>query len=201
MRIARLALITAFALVASPLIAGDVSQGAIQGKVDCGKHCDKVMVYLEDVDGSFTGEGVTRDFDQKGKVFLPHILPIVKGTTVRMKNSDPFLHNVHAYAGKRGLFNLGMPPNSRVIERTFEESGNHTILCDVHPEMAAYIVVLDNPFFSTVEPDGTFEIGDVPLGSHTVVLYHPARKKQMKQVVEVEGQPVQVEFLSGKKGK
>ena len=193
----RLILIAALTLGASPLIAIDL-QGVIRGKVNCGKRCEKIMVYLEHVQGAFTGEGEVRELDQRDKVFLPHVLPIVKGAGVRLRNSDPFLHNVHAYAGKRGLFNLAMPAKSDPIERRFDQTGTHEIVCDVHPEMSAYIVVLDNPFFSTVKPDGTFEITGVPIGSYTVVLYHPQRDKRIKQEVDLSDGSAKVEFLAKK---
>ena len=189
----KLLIVAVALLVTTPLVAIDL-QGVIQGKVNCGKRCGKIMVYLQEADGTFSGDGTVQAFDQKNKVFLPHILPIVKGTTVRMLNSDPFLHNVHAYAGKRGLFNLAMPANSAPIERTLDETGNYPILCDVHPEMSAYIVVLDNPFFTTVSPDGTFEINGVPPGTYTAVLYHPGREKRIEQVVQVGEGTAYVEF-------
>lgn len=198
MRIARkLALITLSTLVAAPLLA--LPEGVVQGTVDCGKRCHKILVYLDGVEGSFNGDNVVVSFDQEGKVFVPHILPIVKGTTVRIFNSDPFLHNVHAYDGKLGLFNLGIPPKANAVDKVFKQTGSYTILCDVHPEMSAYIVVLDNPFFSTLNPDGTFEIAGVPPGNYTAVLYHPERDKQVKQVIEVGEAPTRVEFLAAKK--
>ena len=198
MRIARrLVPIALTALVAAPLVAGE---GVVQGKVSCGKRCDQIMVYLEGVEGSFNGDSAVAVFDQKNKVFIPHILPIVKGTTVRILNSDPFLHNVHAYAGKEGtLFNIGLPPNAAPNEWVFKKTGTHSILCDVHPEMSAFIVVLDNPFFSTVNADGSFEIGGVPPGSYTAVLYHPERNKQNKKAIEVGDEPTKVEFFAAKK--
>lgn len=197
MRPARtLALIVLSVLVAMPLVA---DEGVIRGNVDCGKRCDKIMVYLEGVDGTFNGGSAEATFDQKNKVFIPHILPIVKGTKVSILNSDPFLHNVHAYLGKGSVFNIGLPANASPNEWVFRETGTHTILCDVHPEMSAYIVVLDNPFFSTVKPDGSFEIGGVPAGGYTAVLYHPERDQKMKQSIEVGTGPVDVAFQTKKR--
>ena len=138
-------------------------------------------------------------FDQKNKVFEPHILPIVKGTTVRILNSDPFLHNVHAFAEKGSLFNLGLPAGAGHKDWTFKKTGRHKILCDVHPEMSAYVVVLDHPFFSTVNPDGTFEIDGVPPGTYTAVLYHPERDRQSKKAIEVGEAPTRLEFVTARK--
>ncbi|MEE8367329.1 MAG: hypothetical protein V3S30_03345, partial [Thermoanaerobaculia bacterium] len=122
-------------------------------------------------------EGMKAVFDQKNKVFVPHLLPIVRGTTVDIKNSDPFLHNVRIYAGKNTLLNQALPFQGQVVPHVFEETGTYAVRCDAHPEMSAYIVVLENPFFSTVNEDGSYEIAGVPAGSYSLVTQNLKKKK------------------------
>ncbi len=131
------------------------------------------------------------EMDQKGMVFIPHVLPVVTGTTVRYLNSDPLPHNVFSPQGK---YNLGTWPQGKTRSYTYDKPGVYTQLCRVHPEMEAFVVVLDTPYFATTDEEGRFEITDVPAGTYTLVAWSK-RLKQGEQAVTVGGsQPVSVEL-------
>ncbi len=180
----------ALVLVASsPSRAGD-----IQGNAGCGNRCSDYVLYVESAPGDHTGEDTVANFDQENKVFVPHVLPIVKGTTVRIGNSDPFLHNVHIYLGKETIFNFALPFQGQTIDEVFEEEGNYLVLCDAHPEMSAFIVVLGHPFFAQPDETGGFEILGLAPGSYTLIRYDAENEKStQKQVIVGEG-PVEVSF-------
>ncbi len=182
------------ALLAAPA-AGDTDRGAVlKGTANCDGRCDSVVVYLEGgPSGRADGEVVL--FDQKDKVFSPHVLPILQGATVRLLNSDPFLHNVHAYqAKKKTFFNLALPFQGMAIDQVFAEPGVYTILCDAHPEMSAFIVVLENALFATPNEDGSYEIDGVPPGSYTLVRYDADKNKTVRKAVSVGSTGVTVDF-------
>lgn len=174
-----LILIAVLALITAPVAAGVVA-----GKADCGGGCDEVVVYLEGAPKA-SGEGASAVFDQKDKVFIPHVLPVLKGTTVEIKNGDPFLHNVHVYRGKDTVLNLALPFQGQTIPHTFTDTGTYAVGCDAHPEMSAFIVVLDNPFFATLAADGAYEIADVPAGSYTLVVQDLKNDKAVRSEVVV----------------
>ena len=154
----------ALVLLAAPALAGN-----LVGTADCNGDCGSTVVYVE---GAPTrdGAGTTVDFDQKDKVFVPHVLPVLLGATVNIMNGDPFLHNVHLYSGKETVLNIALPFQGQVIQHTFTETGTYEALCDAHPEMSAYIVVLDNPYFTTPDDNGAYEIAGLPAGDYTVVV-------------------------------
>lgn len=179
-----------FGVVAAPA----VEAGTITGKVPCGRKCANYVVYVKKVPGSFSGAGEVADFDQQNRVFLPHVLPILKGTTVRLKNSDPFLHNVHAYKGKETFFNVALPFIGQTLDQEFADPGNYLILCDAHSEMSAFIVVLDNPYFASADENGAFEIADVPAGSYTLVSLDAENDKGAEKQVTVGDGAAQVDF-------
>ncbi|MBI4266323.1 MAG: carboxypeptidase regulatory-like domain-containing protein [Acidobacteria bacterium] len=122
------------------------------------------------------------EMDQKGMVFLPFVLPVVTGTTVKFLNSDPLPHNVFSPEGK---YNLGTWPQGDTREYTYKKPGVYTQLCRVHTEMVAYVVVLDTPYFATTNASGQFEIKDVPAGTYTLVGWGE-RLKKFEQSVTVE---------------
>ena len=122
------------------------------------------------------------DMDQEGMEFLPHVLPVVKGTTVRFLNNDPVRHNVFSPEGR---YNLGNWPRGEIRDYTFDTGGVYTQLCRRHDEMEAFVVVLDTPYFSTTDPTGEFEITNVPPGEYTLVAWSETLE-MAKQIVTVE---------------
>ncbi len=169
------------ALLAMPVLGGTVT-----GSADCGGKCDSFVVYLEGGPAKAgTGEEAVV-FDQKDKVFIPHVLPVVKGTTVNIKNGDPFLHNVHVYRGKDTVLNIALPFQGQVIPHRFEEAGRYDVGCDAHPEMSATIVVLENPYFAKPAPDGSYEIADVPAGKYTLVVHDLEEDKAARSPIVVD---------------
>ncbi len=168
----------AWALVMPLLPSARMRAGDIEGTLGVAKP-DQALVYLELVPGSFPGEKVK--LDQQNKVFFPYVLPVVKGTTVEFHNSDNLQHNVFGVGGDE--FNLGNWTKGIVREHTFTKLGEVTILCNVHPEMEAYILVLQNPYFARPDSTGKFRIADVPPGEYVVKAWY--RGKTKKQTVRV----------------
>ena len=139
---------------------------------------EQAVVYLETVAGTFRSERAK--MDQQNKVFTPYVLPVVKGTTVEFHNSDELQHNVFGVGAEE--FNLGNWTKGIVREHTFDKLGDVTLLCNVHPEMEAHILVLQNPYFSKLEGDGKFRIANAPPGEYVIKAWY--RGKTRKQTVK-----------------
>ena len=105
-------------------------------------------------------------------VFIPHVLPVVLGTTVKFLNSDTVLHNVFTPSRAGNKFNLGTWPKGEVKTYIFDKLGEVRLLCNVHPEMEALVVVLPNSHFVKTGPDGSFAIANVPAGKYTLKVWH-----------------------------
>jgi plastocyanin len=111
--------------------------------------------------------------DQVNLRFSPQVLPLRPGTTVEFRNSDPVLHNVFGLADPGPGFDLGTYPRGELRPHTFAEPGVHVILCNVHPEMVAYVVAVPTTYHSVVDAAGEFFVEAVPAGRYSVNVWHP----------------------------
>ena len=177
-RVARiLGALTGLFLTSTGLQAGD-----IEGVVGVAKP-DQALVYVEKAPGTFRGGRVK--MDQQNKVFLPFVLPVVQGTTVEFNNSDDLTHNVFGVGDDE--FNLGNWTKGIRREHTFNKLGEVAILCNVHPEMEAYILVLQNPYFVHPDTSGRFRIVGVPPGEYVVKAWYRGKTKKVNVKVPANG--------------
>jgi plastocyanin len=116
---------------------------------------------------------------QKNKMFMPHLLPVVAGTTVDFPNVDPIFHNAFSsYNGQ--IFDVGLYPPGSTKSVRFTRPGAVRVFCNIHPAMSALILVLSTPYFTTTEKDGSFE-ADVPPGAYDVNVFHERATEQTLQ--------------------
>ena len=130
---------------------------------------------------------------QLGETFIPHVLPIVKGSTVRFPNQDPIFHNVFSLSGTKS-FDLGRYPKGDSRSVVFEETGIVPVFCHLHSDMSAIILVLDNPYFAVPDPDGQYRIENIPAGSYTLVAWHERSEQVEQQVEVVAGQALELDI-------
>jgi len=158
--------------------------GDIEGKVTGMK--GNSVIYLDTIAGkTFPAPKDHPVMDQKGLVFAPHIMVVQQGTTVEFLNSDTVQHNVFWTAigsDKKAGHNLGTWPKGEKRSFTFDKPGVVPLLCNVHPDMGAYIIVTPTPYFAETDDSGNYKIKDVPDGSYTVTVWHEGAKSQSKPV-------------------
>jgi plastocyanin len=122
---------------------------------------------------------------QKGLIFQPHIVPVQQGSTVEFLNSDSVAHNVFwvSVGGNKKLgHNLGTWPQGEKRTFKFDNVGAVPLLCNVHPDMSGYIVVVPTPYFVLTSETGEYRIEGVPDGSYSVTVWHEGIKNQSKHV-------------------
>jgi plastocyanin len=171
-----LAIVAGFALAASAgTIGGQVS--GVSGQS---------VVYVDAISGkTFPAPTEHPVIDQKGLVYQPHVMAVLVGTTVDFLNSDSVAHNVFwtSIGGNKKLgHNLGTWPKGEKKSFKFDAPGAVPILCNVHPEMSAYLVVVPTPYFATSDQAGNYKIENVPDGSYTVIAWHEGAKNQSTPV-------------------
>ena len=101
--------------------------------------------------------------DQRNLKFLPTVAAITVGETVDFPNNDKSWHNVYSKGGAND-FDLGLYAPGKTRSKKFDKVGVSRILCNAHPNMEAFVVVKDHPFYSATDSRGNYEIKNVPLG-------------------------------------
>lgn len=113
--------------------------------------------------------------DQRNLAFVPTVLAVSVGTTVRFPNNDRVLHNVFSFRDGR-RFDLGLYPVGRSRDVTFDRPGVSRVLCNIHPGMAAYVVVVDSPYHAVTDDRGVFTLPGVVPGRYSFRTWRASRE-------------------------
>jgi plastocyanin len=167
------------ALAMAGEIKGAVTAQGLRSSAD-------IAVYIDAIPGkTFTPPAKAAIADQKHMTFVPHVLVVLKGSTVQFLNSDPVGHNVYwpSVSGNKKLaHNMGTWPQGQQKPFTFNDLGVASLLCNVHPEMSGYVVVVPTPYFAVTDKEGNFEIKDVPDGTYTLKTWSESGKPATQSV-------------------
>lgn len=160
--------------VALPImVARPFAQSELHGIARVGgKPAADVLVWLDRP----ATEAVTKPtrvvLDQRNLSFAPQVLAVRVGTTVEFPNNDRVFHNVFSFRdGKQ--FDLGLYPVGSSRRVTFDKPGLSRIYCNIHPNMAAYVMAVDSSYFAVSDREGFFRIPDVPQGTYTYYAWRP----------------------------
>ena len=186
------------------LVAAAVSPataGEIRGTVTAtgAKHAGDAVIHVDKIEGkTFLPPEKHPVVDQKNLTFIPHVLPVLLGTTVEFLNSDDVLHNVFCPDKCASKFNLGTWPKGRQKSFTYTQPCVSMLLCNVHPEMEGYVVVAETPYFAVSGNSGSYVIPNVPAGTYTLKIWHQKLKAAAVTItVPPEGSVTQ-DFALGK---
>jgi len=187
-------------------IAKDETREVDVVKVKDGKVAEAV-VYLEKVKAGKAWPELAEGgaIDQKGAKFITHSRVIHKGVKVEVKNSDPVMHNIHAYEligrARRTMFNKGQPTGMTFnLDFEVKRSPFVKLECDAHNFMHQYLFVADNPYYSVSTDAGTFSITDVPAGIYMMSVWHPNLGTQKTKITVRAGQSATHDFTLKSKG-
>ncbi len=179
-------------LVAASCLAASAARaegGTIAGKVDVqpAKYLEETVVYLKTVPGTYKPK--THEMDQQGMKFIPHILIVTQGDSVKFLNHDNVAHNVYSPDGEG--YNLGTFKQNEDRSYSFRKAGVYSQLCSVHPEMLGYVFVGQNPYAAAVDKKGGYLIKNVPPGSYQLAVWNSKLKGPEKPVTVKAGKTVE----------
>lgn len=136
-----------------------------------------VVVSIKREEGRDLPGGMASDpavLDQVGCQYKPHVVAVMVGQPIVVKNGDAWLHNIHTLPEKNEAQNMAMPTiNPGTKLKTPKEVEYFRVKCDVHPWMNAWVAVLDNPYFAISDAEGKFALPKgLPDGDYTLHAWH-----------------------------
>jgi len=152
------------------------------------------VVYLE---GKFAGAATPAvvQMIQREMAFVPALLPVRIGTKVEFPNLDPGFHNIFSFSlAKR--FDLGRYRSDEkpVPSQVFDALGLVTLRCDIHEHMRALVLVLDTPYFTITDEEGSFRLIDLPAGGYTLKVWLDSKTMRERPVVLVRDAALRMDF-------
>jgi plastocyanin len=155
--------------------ASETSVGTVRGRVQVPAGEPVAYVYVDNLLAPAV-KGEHKVIQQSGKKFMPGWAVVQRGTEIAFPNLDNIYHNVFSMSpGNQfdlGLYNSGGEPKSH----TFLEPGPVDVYCNIHPQMAASVLVVPNRYYAKVKGDGSFEISGVPVGRRKIVAWAPGSR-------------------------
>jgi plastocyanin len=167
--------------------------GDVKGKVSAEglSSAGGIAVYIDAVPGKkFDPPTQHVIVDQRNMKFVPQTVVVVRGATVDFLNSDQVPHNVYwpSIGGNKVLrhsLTIVSPGDKKSFQ--FDNLGAAQLLCNMHPDMVGYIVVVPTPYFALTGSDGSFTIKDVPPGKYTLKTWSADGKPTTQTITVAAG--------------
>jgi len=154
-----------------------------------------VIVSVKDgVDKKYDAPSEAVELNQFGCHYEPHIITMMEGQTLTVKNSDDTNHNIHFLPKKNQESNFTQPKKDMTKDLTFEAEGPFKVKCDVHPWMGCYVAVFTHPFHGVTGDDGTFELKGLPAGTYSIEAWHEEFGSQTMEVTLAVDETKEVDF-------
>jgi plastocyanin len=149
---------------AGPRIVGTILLSST-GKAPAGG-----VVYLEDAPRQ-PGVATTATVDVNRKEFSPFIAVVTTGGSVTFGNKDALTH--HVFSPDVPGWDTGYLQKNEIAHRTFDSPGSYALLCNIHPEMLGYLLVIPSTYFGKMGADGGYVIANVPPGTFKATAWAP----------------------------
>jgi len=189
------------------LSSGCASPGAIRGTLSTRPLADTAIpsqepgaergsvadavVYLEELDhrdeSRLRAPYASTRLELRGQSLRPRILVVPVGSSVVFPNEDSVFHNVFSVSPAK-RFDLGRYARGKSKRLTFDKPGLVNVYCKLHPDMAAYIVVVPNRAFTRPDSSGRFALPTVPRGRYALNVWHPDFPAIRREVTITDGE-------------
>jgi plastocyanin len=179
------------ALTAGPAFGADLG-GTAQSSA--GKPVENAVIWLDAPDARPKPQDTALTVDQRNLAFEPHVLVVRVGTAVSFPNNDRVFHNVFSFKdGKK--FDLGMyPAGVKAKPVVFDKPGLSRIFCNIHPNMAAYVMAVDTPYYAMSNERGAFTLANVPAGTYTYHAWRPGGETLTGTVTVGPAKPLELRW-------
>lgn len=132
--------------------------------------------------------------DQKGCVYVPHVLLFPAGANVKINNDDGILHNIHTYSTKNPPINRAQPKFKKTIEEKFAQPEVIKVTCDAHGWMGGWFISEDHPYYAKTDANGSYKLADVPPGEYELKVWHEKLGEKTQKITVTSGGEAKADF-------
>jgi plastocyanin len=160
------AAVAAAVLVKPAPAAGEPLTGRVEWKTRANTTPAPAVVYAEPLDRAAPASPGKGTLQHRNKTFIPHVVAVPAGSTIAFPNDDPIFHNAFSLSAPEP-FDMGLYRAGASKQRAFTTPGVYHVFCNIHPQMAAFVVVAPTPYVTVTDQDGAWRL-DVPPGRYRV---------------------------------
>ena len=158
-----------------------------------GNSLEYVVVYISAGDKPSAPPSQAVRYDQKGCMYVPHVLPLQPNQPLQIYSDDPVAHNIHPMPKVNSEWNKSQPPGAPPIEAKWEKPEFIAVKCNIHPWMHGYMAVVKGPT-AVSDENGSYTISNLPPGNYTVTAWQEAYGSQSQKVTVAAGKPTTADF-------
>ncbi len=160
------------ALPGAPATAA-TAQVQVQVSDPAGKPLAGAVVFLESKDARAAVRpeaGV--EVVQVNRQFQPLVTVVTVGTPVSFPNRDTVRHHVYSFSPVK-KFEIKLYVGTPTAPVVFDSPGIAALGCNIHDNMAAWVVVVETPHHGRTGADGRLSLDQVPAGAYRLRAWHP----------------------------
>ena len=174
----------------SPVMAQEVM-------ADAKGDLENVIVFVSEGlgDKTFDPPAQPAVVEQKGCMYLPHVLAVRANQPLQVVNDDSTSHNIHPVPANNREWNKAEPPGTKMEETFAREEIAIPVKCNVHPWMRGYIAVFKHPFFAVTGKDGGFDLSNLPPGTYTIKAWHEKLGTSTQKVTISANETKEISFV------
>lgn len=160
------------------------AKGSLAGKLVGSTGSKMGVVMLYPTKGGKKRKAKQRVVEQRGRQFAPALMAVPVGSTLSFPNMDSVYHNVFSVS-KAKAFDLGLYKQGETREVKVDKAGIVRLGCNIHANMASYIVVVDAPHY-VVAQEGAFAFKSLAPGKYKVKAYLEGASDPVESTVEIK---------------
>jgi plastocyanin len=130
------------------------------------------VVYLEAANGQTLPKQLRSvQIEQSARKFVPAVTVIQTGTMISFPNHDSVRHHVYSFSTPK-IFELKLYSGAGGDPILFDKPGTVVVGCNIHDQMAAFIHIVDTPYFGKTDASGKLVLDNIHPGKYQVKVWH-----------------------------
>jgi hypothetical protein len=170
----------------------EMAQNVVTGP---GNSLEYVVVYISSGEQPAPPPTNPIRYDQKGCMYMPHVLPLEAGQPLQIVSDDPLAHNIHPMPKVNPEWNKSQPPGAPPIDTKWDKPEFITVKCNIHPWMHGYFAVLKTSHYAVTDNNGSFSLKGLPPGKYTVTAWHEQYGTQSQEVTVSGSETKTISFV------